>query len=125
MHIVTKESGKVNSANNIEMDVSAGIIESYNLLGQLESEVLYLKNQIIKPDSVVVATIADAGEGGLIVVLGAKIPQAEAGPDGITGTVDDIIGGDYVSFVVQNVHPTASMTSTYKLSFAVFTNQVP
>ncbi len=123
LHVVTKESGKVNAGNNIQLDVSAGIIESFNLLGPLESEVLYLSNSILKPDSVVIATIADSGSGGLIVVLGAKVPQAEAGLDGVWGTVDDLPGGDYCSFVVQNAHPTAAMTTTYKVSFAVFTNQ--
>lgn len=123
LHVVTKESGQVSNSNNIWMSVSAGIIESFNLLGPLEDEVLYLKNEIIKPDSVVIATIADSGTGGLIVVLGAKVPQAEAGLDGIWGTVDDLPGGDYCSFQVTNAHPTAGMTSTYKLSFAVFTNQ--
>lgn len=123
LHVVTKESGKVSSGDSIEMHVSAGIIESYKFLAEMEREVLQLKNDIIQPDSVVFATIADAGTGGLIVVLGAKVTQPEPGLDGVWGTVDDLPGGGYCSFVVQNAHPTAAMTSTYRLSFAVFTNQ--
>ena len=56
-------------------------------------------------------------------MLGAKVPQAEPGLDGVWGTADDLPGGDYCSFIVQNAHPTEAMTSTYKVSFAVFTNQ--
>ena len=105
LHVVTKGSGKCSNVGVITMHVTAGIIESYSTaLNAMAEEQLHLNNELIKPTSVVVATVADFGSGGHVFVFAVKVADA----------------GGSCTFIMRNIHDSAQMTSTYKVSFAVF-----
>ena len=100
-----KGSGKCSNVGVITMHVTAGIIESYSTaLNAMAEEQLHLNNELIKPTSVVVATVADFGSGGHVFVFAVKVADA----------------GGSCTFIMRNIHDSAQMTSTYKVSFAVF-----
>jgi len=105
LHVVTKGSGKVSNVGVITMHVTAGIIESYSInLNAMAEEQLFLNNELIKPTSVVVATVADFGSGGTVFVFAVKVADA----------------GESCTFIMRNIHDSAQMTSSYKVSFAIF-----
>jgi hypothetical protein len=105
LHVVTKGSGKVSNVGVITMHVTAGIIESYSTaLNAMAEEQLFLNNELIKPTSVVVATVADFGSGGTVFVFAVKVADA----------------GESCTFIMRNIHDSAQMTSSYKVSFAIF-----
>eukprot|EP01043_Picozoa_sp_COSAG02_P008019 COSAG02_NODE_249_length_27097_cov_30.179155_8_plen_2297_part_00 len=105
LHVVTKGAGKVSNVGVITMHVTAGIIESYSTsLNAMAEEQLFLNNELIKPTSVVVATVADFGSGGTVFVFAVKVADA----------------GESCTFIMRNIHNSAQMTSTYKVSFAIF-----
>lgn len=105
LHVVTKGSGKCSNVGVITMHVTAGIIESYSTaLNAMAEEQLHLNNELIKPTSVVVATVADFGSGGHVFVFAVKVADA----------------GESCTFIMRNIHDSAQMTSTYKVSFAIF-----
>eukprot|EP01048_Picozoa_sp_COSAG05_P004384 COSAG05_NODE_233_length_13251_cov_30.223920_1_plen_2428_part_00 len=105
LHVVTKGVGQVSNTFQINMDVTAGVIENYDpSLGAGVEESLFLDNDLIKATSIVVATIADFGSGGHIFVFSVKVNA----------------GGGGCTFIMRNIHPTIPMQSTYKVAFAVF-----
>jgi hypothetical protein len=105
LHVVTKGRGQVGNTFQISMDVTAGVIESFDSrLGAGLSESLYLTNNLIKATSIIVATVADFGSGGHIFVFSVKVNAQGGG----------------CAIVMRNIHPTIPMASTYKVAFAVF-----
>lgn len=88
------------------MDTTAGVITSSTteliVAGGVES--IFLTNGLIKTDTVLIATIANPGTGGQLIVRTASV-----------NTVVD----RQATIVVQNIG-SSDMTSTFQVAFSIF-----
>jgi len=117
LHVVTKGSGQLSNVGQITMHTTAGVIESFQLLAPGAEETFFLTNRLIKastctlgtptctdPGTVIIVSIADYGTNGQIFIRAAKVASVDGS----------------ATIVTQNIHPSETMTSTYKIAFALF-----
>ena len=101
----TPGTGTIIRPNEVLMDVTAGYILGPSGLAAGAEEQIGLINRLIKPHTLLIANIADYGSsnGRPYVSAVAVAP-----------------GGGRATIVVRNIHPTESVTVSYKVAWSLF-----